>query len=167
MPSDLMTVDPLTQILNRRGISNRFNEIQNNRASSEHSICVALIDIDYFKKINDQYGHDAGDQVLIDIAQLLRLNTMQPDHVGCFGGEEFLIIFEDTSTEVAQQILERCRLAIEQHRLNYQDYSIQLIASFGLSCSSQIGIDQHSLILVANQALYQAKNAGRNQICIA
>lgn len=163
----LMTVDPLTQILNRRGISNRFAEIQQDLASSKHIVCVALIDIDYFKKINDQYGHDAGDQVLIDIAQILRLNTRQPDHVGRFGGEEFLIIFEDTSTEVAQQILERCRLAIEQHRVNYQDCSIQLTASFGLSCSSQIGMDQHSLILVADQALYQAKHAGRNQICIA
>ena len=163
----LMTVDPLTQILNRRGISNRFAEIQQDLASSKHSLCVALIDIDYFKKINDQYGHEAGDQVLIDIAQLLRLNTRQPDHVGRFGGEEFLIIFEQTSIELAQQILERCRLAIEQHRVHYQAHSIQLTASFGLSCSSQIGMDQQRLILAADQALYQAKHAGRNRICIA
>ncbi len=161
-----MTVDPLTQILNRRGISNRFNDIQNHADSSQDTLCISLMDIDYFKKINDQYGHDTGDQVLIDTAQLLRLNTRQPDHIGRFGGEEFLIIFENTPQEIAEQILERCRIAIEHHQVNYLGQNIRFNASFGLMSSSHIDADQHTLISAADQTLYQAKHAERNRICV-
>lgn len=161
----LMNLDPLTQILNRRGITEHFTQIQNDDRRKSKNVCVALIDIDHFKSINDRYGHDCGDQVIITISQTLALNTRQKDHLGRFGGEEFIIVFEDTSLEIAHQIVERCRLAIEAHRLDYQGEIIQFTASFGLAASTLELDDQQSFILKADQALYQAKNSGRNRIC--
>lgn len=162
-----MTIDPLTQLLNRRGIDAIFQQLTQDHVSdsaSSSSLCVALIDIDHFKRINDQYGHDCGDQVLIQLAHLLRLNTRQTDHIGRFGGEEFIIIFQQTPRHIAHQILERCRQAIEQHPIHYQGTTFNFTASFGLACAPP---SASALILSADRALYQAKALGRNQICIA
>lgn len=163
----LMTIDPLTQILNRRGITQQFETIFADQTKAHQTICVALIDIDHFKKINDQYGHDCGDELLIHMANILRLNIRQQDHLGRFGGEEFLIIFENTTINAAKMSLERCRMSIEQHQLDYHDQIIRFTASFGLSQSTVINSDAQQLILAADQALYRAKGQGRNQICIS
>ncbi|NNP73987.1 hypothetical protein A7P53_01230 [Acinetobacter defluvii] len=163
----LMSLDPLTQILNRRGLSDHYESIQQHAEIQNHPLCVALLDIDYFKKVNDQHGHDAGDQVLQKIAQILKLNLREYDHIGRFGGEEFMIIFTNTSSNMAFSILERCRKSIEHHELAYQGQIIRFTASFGLSCSELYGYDQQTLLQKADLALYEAKKSGRNCIRMA
>lgn len=162
----LMTLDPLTQILNRRGISEQFQRIEQRDTAQRNPLCVAMIDIDFFKKINDQYGHDAGDHVLIRVAQILGSNLREQDHLGRFGGEEFIVIFEQTDIKHAQQILERCRKAIEHHECIYQKHIIRFTASFGLVQISSQDLDEQRVIFSADQQLYRAKHAGRNRICV-
>ena len=163
----LMTIDPLTQILNRRGIATQLERIYTTNSNLDQPISISLIDIDFFKKINDQYGHDCGDQVLVHIAKLLRLNIRENDHLGRYGGEEFIVVFENTNLTTAQSILERCRKAIEQHELAYDGQIIRITASFGLAHATLENSDQQRLILATDQALYRAKETGRNKICIS
>ena len=163
----LMTIDPLTQILNRRGIATQLERIYTTNSNLDQPISISLIDIDFFKKINDQYGHDCGDQVLVHIAKLLRLNIRENDHLGRYGGEEFIVVFENTNLTTAQSILERCRKAIEQHELAYDGQIIRFTASFGLVHATLENSDQQRLILATDQALYRAKETGRNKICIS
>ena len=162
----LMTIDPLTQILNRRGIATQLERIYTTNSNLDQPISISLIDIDFFKKINDQYGHDCGDQVLVHIAKLLRLNIRENDHLRRYGGEEFIVVFENTNLTTAQSILERCRKAIEQHELAYDGQIIRFTASFGLAYATLENSDQQRLILATDQALYRAKETGRNKICI-
>ncbi|WP_171263297.1 GGDEF domain-containing protein [Acinetobacter sp. ANC 4648] len=163
----LMILDPLTQILNRRGFSEKFEKIKNNSAPHQLPLCIALLDIDCFKKINDQYGHDCGDEVLKTIAQILLLTLRQQDFIGRFGGEEFVIILSNTKIITAKKILERCRKAIENYALIYKGTTIRFTASFGLCSSVQQGYQQRDLLLAADQMLYQAKSFGRNCIQVA
>ena len=163
----LMTQDSLTQILNRHGFNQQFKKIKNHSIAQQLPLCIALLDIDFFKKINDQYGHDCGDEVLKAIAQILRLNLRQQDFIARFGGEEFIIILSNTKTITAKKIIERCRTAIENHELLYNDQVIKFTASFGLCSSAQQGYQQQALLLAADQMLYQAKNFGRNCIQVA
>lgn len=162
-----MTQDSLTQILNRHGFNQQFKKIKNHSIAQQLPLCIALLDIDFLKKINDQYGHDCGDEVLKAIAQILRLNLRQQDFIARFGGEEFIIILSNTKTITAKKIIERCRTAIENHELLYNDQVIKFTASFGLCSSAQQGYQQQALLLAADQMLYQAKNFGRNCIQVA
>ena len=163
----LMTQDALTQILNRHGFNQQFKKIKKHSIAHQLPLCVALLDIDFFKKINDHYGHDCGDEVLKAIAQILRLNLRQQDFIARFGGEEFIIILSNTKTITAKKIIERCRTAIENHELLYNDQIIKFTASFGLCSSAQQGYQQQTLLLAADQMLYQAKSFGRNCVQVA
>lgn len=161
----LMSLDPLTQILNRRGLSDHYEEMRKLAEAQQFHLCIALLDIDYFKKVNDQYGHDAGDQVLKSITQILKNNLREYDHIGRYGGEEFMIIFANTPAEIVLSILERCRQSIEAYELIYRGNIIRFTGSFGLSCSQRHGYNQEVLLQTADQALYRAKHLGRNRIC--
>lgn len=163
----LMSIDPLTQTLNRRGLNQKLDELLHSEHLTHQSIAFILLDIDYFKNINDQFGHDAGDRVLQVIPQVLRQHLRDYDIMGRYGGEEFLLIFTDTPLISIQHILERCRHAIEDNKLEYQGKLIQFTASFGVYFShnsQQHGA--HTLFQLADQALYQAKNLGRNRVQI-
>lgn len=163
----LMSIDPLTQILNRRGLDQKLDELLYPEHLKYQNIAFILLDIDYFKNINDQFGHDAGDEVLQLIPQILRKHLRDYDIMGRYGGEEFLLILTDTSLVAIQSILERCRQAIEDHEFEYQGKLIRFTASFGayFNQNSQLH-DAHTLFQLADQALYQAKDLGRNRIQI-
>lgn len=163
----LILLDPLTQSLNRRGLSMKFDQLVNKKqlaGQNRGHICLALLDLDWFKQVNDQYGHDGGDQVLKQIPRVLQKNLRADDVIGRFGGEEFMIIFSNTSPELAKKALERCRIAIEQHRIQYEQHSIQITASFGLSALHIQQANLHELIQRADAALYKAKQSGRNNV---
>ncbi|WP_180112703.1 GGDEF domain-containing protein [Acinetobacter sp. YH12131] len=163
----LILLDPLTQTLNRRGLSIKFNQLVNQKqlaGQNKEHICLALLDLDWFKQVNDRYGHDGGDQVLKQIPKILQKNLRSEDIIGRFGGEEFMIIFSNTSPQIAQNVLERCRIAIEQHRIAYAEHEIQITASFGLSALYIYHTDQHELIQRTDAALYKAKQSGRNNV---
>jgi diguanylate cyclase (GGDEF)-like protein/PAS domain S-box-containing protein len=165
----LASIDFLTGILNRRAFENRFNEEFNRVGREKSAISIILTDIDYFKNINDTYGHQIGDYVLQEFTQCLSSTCRPYDFIGRHGGEEFIICLPNTNLEQAVMIAERMRQAVESMEINIMDNqeTIKLTASFG-AASPIIGHEEniHSLILQADRAMYKAKVNGRNKVCI-
>lgn len=161
--TELLQLDPLTKIYNRHMIYEYMKQpiasIKSQKKSQRDA--VILLDMDFFKSINDSYGHQVGDHVLIQAANTLRLNIREQDILARFGGEEFIIILPDTSIAVAYTVAERCRSALAALRLPIADGTVQFTASFGVTISDQRdSLDRY--INIADQALYQAKRQGRN-----
>ena len=157
----LSQVDPLTNTLNRRSINNCLEKLE--RKPNE-SYALVLIDLDHFKRINDQYGHDKGDETLIQVSQALSQIIRDSDMLGRFGGEEFLLILNHSSLQQAQIIAERCRQAIQQlHLCSESGEIIPITASFGIALSSP-SLNSQQLLSRADKALYAAKGYGRNQV---
>jgi len=151
-----LTRDPLTGVLNRDGLAPVFN--QSWSADSTHLLSLIFIDIDHFKKINDTYGHNVGDQVLLVFAQVLSANTRTHDLLARWGGEEFVLACPDTTLDNACGLAEKLRRCIEE---NDWPKGLQVTASFGVA---QI-LPQESptdFIARADRALYVAKAQGRN-----
>ena len=161
----MSVTDALTGLRNRRSINDYLESILKQSALSKRYVSVVLLDIDYFKNINDQYGHLIGDKALQVVAFTLQSTLRKADSVGRYGGEEFLIVLDGTSLEQAAMVAERCRVAINNAYVsNEQGKRIYLTASFGVSVSEQYGYDMDTLIKHADKNLYQAKRQGRNQV---
>lgn len=153
-------MDPLTGVYNRRKIAMTLNRMQDN----EDDYALVLMDLDHFKNINDNYGHDIGDEVLHRVAKVLKQNTRNHDLVGRFGGEEFIVVMPQHKLEQALLVAERCRKAIENELFKIdKNTSIRVTASFGVATSEYL-LDQGSVLKQADQALYFAKKRGRNQV---
>lgn len=150
---DLSNTDELTQIYNRRKIIEKFDEI------TIGTKCIAFIDIDHFKLINDQYGHVVGDEVLKKIAEIIKTSLRSQDQVGRYGGEEFLAILDTGDINLAVQITERIRRNVENISWEYQD--LKTTISIGLVKADHLG---HDLIDEADELLYQSKAFGRNRL---
>lgn len=154
--------DALTQVYNRRYISDQLDHL-----AQESNYAVVLLDLDYFKKINDQYGHDIGDIVLKRVANLLKVGVREQDIVGRFGGEEFILILKNTTLPQAVEIAERCRISIENEIVELNDaQTLHISASFGISLAKP-DASKEQITRWADEALYQAKHQGRNCICIS
>tara|TARA_R110000868_G_scaffold22870_1_gene93252 strand:+ start:2113 stop:3075 length:963 start_codon:yes stop_codon:yes gene_type:complete len=161
---NMANTDELTNLLNRREIMRILN-LEITRAERHNApLSLLMLDLDHFKMINDTYGHQAGDDILITCANQLRLASRNIDFIGRLGGEEFLIILPDTDQTDARNIAERCRQAIES--------SVTLVGAIPLSCTVSIGVAQWStgttlleFIKRADELLYKAKSNGRNCIC--
>ena len=153
-------LDPLTGIFNRRYISQSLGKIH--QQNGDYSLVV--LDLDFFKNINDSYGHDVGDRVLRDVAQVLSLNLRGNDLVGRFGGEEFVLLLCDKQQTHAMEIAERCREKIEQLNVEYaENKTIKITASFGVA-TWKPGLTREVVLRQADEALYLAKKKGRNQV---
>lgn len=154
--------DPLTGLPNRieyeRHLSSEIQRWQ--RYQTRFSLAVG--DIDFFKRINDQLGHLAGDRVLMLVAKVLRQNLRASDFIARFGGEEFVILFPSTGAEDALAATEKLRLAVEGSPFNYKGKPVEVTLSFGVA-EIQDGDDAESLFSRADKALYRAKEQGRNQ----
>ncbi|MCM8599957.1 MAG: diguanylate cyclase [Candidatus Accumulibacter sp.] len=164
--SALVRHDQLTGALNRRGLEEAFDK-EVARAQRHHStLCVAMLDIDNFKRLNDSLGHDAGDAALIHLATVIR-ETMRPqDTVARFGGEEFIIILPDTSLEDARKAIVRLQRELTR-RIFLHDNNRQLITfSAGVS-ELRPGDTQASISKRADEAMYAAKQAGKNRVMVA
>lgn len=151
--------DPLTGLYNRSGFFEKSKALFAEPDAGH--IYVVMCDIDFFKKINDTWGHAAGDQILCRVAALLRDNIRQKDILARFGGEEFIILFQSIDEASSYHLVERLRSKIEnQLFIN----NIKVTASFGVAC---IASEEHLMnaLEMADQRLYSAKNSGRNQIC--
>ncbi|WAU76524.1 GGDEF domain-containing protein [Acinetobacter sp. TR3] len=159
----LSRLDPLTNVMNRRSISNHLERLhqQPNQLYS-----IVLLDLDHFKNINDHFGHSVGDQVLVNVAKCLANNLRDRDMIGRFGGEEFILLLPNTTPAQAQNVAERCRLAISELQFTSEDHQeFSISASFGIS--STLSADEpHLIISQADQALYAVKASGRNQVKI-
>ena len=122
-----------------------------------------MIDIDYFKKINDTYGHDTGDIVLKKIAQILKDNTKGSDIVSRFGGEEFCIALKNVSNEAAVRFFSKLRSSIAKEKVVMDNKQISFTASIGVSFRDDKD-NIEDILKEADEALYRAKNGGRNRV---
>jgi len=158
----LAHLDPLTQLSNRRDALHILQREQARAIRSKEPLSIILCDVDYFKKINDQYGHNAGDVVLIALAKIFTRNIREQDCIARWGGEEFLFILPQTIAQNANQLAEKIQQALHGHSVDYEGDKINVTVSMGIEQFNGSSIDE--VINNADKYLYQAKNAGRNQI---
>jgi diguanylate cyclase (GGDEF)-like protein len=151
--------DKLTGCLNRHGMSEVLNTVVREFNQSKRAVSLVMLDIDHFKSLNDNFGHDQGDQVLSNLAELLRNHLRDSDHLVRWGGEEFAIICFDTHAQGAGVLAEKLRALVEQTQL-MTDTRVTL--SFGVSQLHEEGIDHW--FKQADEALYRAKANGRNRV---
>lgn len=155
--------DPLTGLHNRLHLESVFQQLSHHPAN-KHRLVLMLIDIDWFKKINDEYGHDIGDEVLIKVAEILQRHTRNTDWLFRVGGEEFCIILPATPKSEAYLLAEQLRKAQAQEAVVTSQGALETTISIGLACWPIEGKKLDTLYRQADQRLYQAKRAGRNQV---
>lgn len=154
--------DPLTGLANRRGIKEQLNYEYNRSLRSKKSMSVLLCDIDYFKKVNDNYGHEAGDHILKQISTVFTDVLRKQDIVSRWGGEEFLFLLPETAGKDAFTLAEKIRQSIHDFDFEYSDKRIHLTVSIGVcEVTSNMTIDE--AINTSDHYLYRAKENGRNQ----
>lgn len=162
------TTDPLTRLKNRRAF---FQEGRQGFALSQRSanpLSVMELDIDHFKRVNDTYGHHAGDKALIAIAKLLARMSRSVDTVARMGGEEFAIILPDTNRGGAAVLAERIRTAVAEAPFQASGRPLSLTISIGVATFNNDPVDNiDALLKIADGRLYVAKKQGRNRICVS
>ncbi len=158
--------DALTQLPNRLAYDRRFEVEYARWHRNKEPLSLLVWDIDFFKKINDNYGHKTGDKTLIIIAKLLNKYCRETDFVARFGGEEFTMLLSNTSSDAALVLAEKIRRIIEKTKFNYAGKAINITISCGIA-ELQVGDNQETLFVRADKALYQAKKKGRNQCVLA
>jgi two-component system cell cycle response regulator len=162
----LAHTDPLTQILNRRALTERITAEMERALRYDATLALLMIDLDHFKRVNDTYGHLVGDDVLRDVAQLLTETIRGNDIVARYGGEEFLVLLPETDDGGAESFAERIRVAIEAHDFNSaaEGSALKLTASIGVAVFPAARIESvEDLFARADAALYRAKADGRNR----
>lgn len=159
----LARTDVLTGVLNRRGFREQLEREAERSVGRACRMSFVLIDVDHFKRINDRYGHPAGDQVLMELGHLLTRLIRTSDELGRWGGEEFVILMRRAAPGEALFLADRLRRAIDEHTFPGIG---SLTASFGVA---ELGVEDtlEELILQADEALYRAKTSGRNRTCVS
>lgn len=158
------TLDPLTQVPMRRKLETRLAKAYLRSCDDGVSMAVIMCDLDFFKRINDTLGHAAGDRALIVVARILDSRRRESDFCCRYGGEEFALLLERASGEAALQLAERLRLAVEALDLTYEGQAIPLTLSAGVAAFPEVHVKTAGeLLLLADEALYEAKEQGRNQ----
>ncbi|KAA0873611.1 diguanylate cyclase [Nitrincola tapanii] len=151
--------DELTRTKNRRWILQQLKQLS---AEGESQFALLMLDIDHFKKINDRYGHEAGDSILMQFVARMQQSLRQSDCLGRYGGEEFLILLPATDAQDAMEIAERLRKSSSDHPYTLHKDSIWVTVSIGVASTQSNETTPEELIGRADQALYRAKHAGRN-----
>lgn len=159
--------DGLTKVMNRRAIDGHLQEAIGRLARATHPSTVALLDIDFFKRVNDTYGHQAGDAVLQEVASRIRDILRRTDKIGRYGGEEFVAILEGADAADAAEVAERIRMAVQELPVDHGGQEISVTISIGL-CAAPPGYTDSVARVVerADSALYDAKRSGRNRVVI-
>ena len=164
---ELATLDPLTGLNNRRAFYDGTTPIWNITLRHNHSLAVVLCDIDSFKRINGDYGHGCGDEVLTATAEVLTKTIRRQDVAARWGGEEFIVLLPETTVREAAALAERLRTAIGGIRVQRAGVQIAVTASFGVAERKAHHHSLDALISTAHNHLYQAKDAGRNRVSYA
>jgi two-component system cell cycle response regulator len=163
---ELAITDPLTSLFNRRYMETHLATLVEQAASRGKPIAVLVLDIDYFKAVNDTHGHDAGDDVLREFALRVRKSTRNIDLACRYGGEEFVIVMPETDMAVATMVAERLRRRIASEPFVIQDGARNLDITISIGIAALDGPDDHAAAILkrADQALYRAKRDGRNRV---
>jgi diguanylate cyclase (GGDEF)-like protein/PAS domain S-box-containing protein len=165
----MATYDSLTGVYNRATLDQKFSEELQRAKRYGREFALFMIDIDYFKRINDCYGHQAGDAVLLAFAQTLKNAIRQSDFIGRFGGEEFVVVLPETSLASAAGLAERLRQSVANsaYAAEHGADSLRLTISVGVAAYPDHGATEKALFAAADAAVYRAKKLGRNQIQVA
>jgi two-component system cell cycle response regulator len=163
---ELAITDGLTGLFNRRYMETHLRTLVEQSAARNKPITVLVLDIDYFKAVNDSYGHDAGDDVLREFALRMRKATRNIDLACRYGGEEFVIVMPETDMAVATVVAERLRrrIATEPFAIQQGARHLEVTISIGIAALSSAGDNAASILKRADQALYRAKRDGRNRV---
>ncbi|WDE13144.1 sensor domain-containing diguanylate cyclase [Thalassomonas haliotis] len=152
--------DAMTGLANRDLIEQRYEKIM----AAGDALSVIMVDIDHFKNINDSFGHNTGDQVIKQVSDLLKHSVREHDLVGRWGGEEFILLLPGANLSLALAIAERVRILLAALKIEHVEQQISVTASFGVTYS-ELDIELKKVVEVADKALYQAKEQGRNKVC--
>ncbi|WP_459919088.1 GGDEF domain-containing protein [Desulfocicer niacini] len=158
------TIDELTQLNNRRGFMNFVNLEISRLKRSRSDYAIGLGDLDNFKNVNDTYGHDVGDAILRQVAQILKKHIRESDVVARWGGEEFIFMFTGSTLKNVVKVLNRIRQAIEEHQFVHETIRINQTVSFGISYIYDSEYNIEKMIKMADENLYEAKQQGRNKV---
>lgn len=159
--------DPLTNVYNRRYIFSRLETMLKGYKSGEEGFAVSLLDIDHFKKVNDRYGHQAGDRVLNEFTKIINKMIGRDSFLGRYGGEEFIIVSFKSNKEETKKLIENILKLIRNNKVLYENKEIRYTFSAGISDTFEFSKESLNLEMIINQAddrLYKAKNNGRNQV---
>ena len=162
----LANVDTLTKVANRLAM-NRFLAFAFAEAQKNHTdLCVLMLDIDHFKEVNDTFGHSAGDQVLVEVAQRIQSQTRQTDFLARYGGEEFVVVLPETNMEIAHLVCDRIIKCVRATPVVCEDgVCISVTISIGVSRLYPEDTESAQILSRSDVALYDAKRSGRNRWC--
>ncbi|RVH84649.1 diguanylate cyclase, partial [Sinorhizobium medicae] len=166
---ELAVTDDLTGLHNRRYLENHLKLLIDRAGARGRPLSICITDIDRFKRVNDTYGHDAGDDVLREFANRVRATVRGADLACRFGGEEFVVVMSDTTPEMAAIVAERLRLSVESRGFDIAKAAtvLTVTASLGIASLRPDGDTAEALLKRADMALYEAKNGGRNRVVAA
>ncbi len=163
--AQMSRIDGLTGTYNRRHWQDSLKQEYAKASRHQKNLSLIMLDLDHFKLLNDNYGHQCGDMVLIEVSALITKLLRVEDVFGRYGGEEFAIILPETELEGAMELAERVCRAVENSLLTYNNKRIEVTISLGVTQLSGKETSYEELITQADSALYQAKACGRNQVC--
>ncbi|MBF0521334.1 MAG: GGDEF domain-containing protein [Nitrospirae bacterium] len=162
----LSQYDVLTSAFNRRYMEKQLEQEFNKSKRYGNMFTVAMLDIDFFKKVNDNYGHQAGDEVLRQVTKIVTAELRLSDVLARYGGEEFLIVLTETDLQTASLVCDRIRQKVEASPVVFNENTIKVTISLGLSCYKDTLGDYLQLVNEADIALYRSKKEGRNRLTI-
>ena len=159
--------DALSGIFNRRAFNLQSAQQFNKSRENDQPLSVLMCDVDFFKNVNDTYGHSTGDEVIKMVAQVMLENTRNSDLVARYGGEEFIALLPRTSKHEASIVAEKIRRSIESIEINIDNHQLRFTISIGISDLKSADSNIDNVILRADEALYNAKESGRNQVLMS
>ncbi|VVN77083.1 GGDEF domain-containing protein [Pseudomonas fluorescens] len=162
----LSSTDRLTGLYNRGHWEESLKVAYARHQRHGNATSLVMFDIDHFKRVNDTYGHQAGDHVIEQVARLVREHVRDSDVAGRYGGEEFAVVLSDTDKVGARVFAERLRKSVEALEVLHDGHSIRFTISLGIADLSKPSVNHADLIAWADQALYASKNAGRNRVTV-
>jgi diguanylate cyclase (GGDEF)-like protein len=161
----LSVTDTLTGLPNRRGAYQYLDELERRHRRTREPFTVFIVDIDHFKKVNDRHGHNAGDQVLVQLARTMRDSIREQDFLGRWGGEEFIIVLPETEGEGARTLADKVRHRAAAERTAWEGAEIRITISLG-GCGYSDEKGRMGCLESADRALYQSKAQGRNRVVL-
>jgi two-component system cell cycle response regulator len=164
---EMAVTDSVTGLYNRHFLDNHLGNLLSPNNEDRDAVGIIMMDLDFFKKVNDTYGHAAGDEVLAEFARRVTRNIRSIDLAVRYGGEEFIVVVPESDAEFTITVAERIRKAIEAKPFEVSTHTetIPVTVSIGVSLSEDKYMDGGALMIAADKALYEAKETGRNKVC--